>query len=258
MELTVIEMASNSTRGSQRAEARKALLYLEVADELRSRIASGKYPPRSKLPTLYDLVNEFGVSAISVRRALRELSYEGLIFGEQGRGIFVKPKGIIHRVFGVGSAQSIGDAIRDAGFEPRMKELRTDRIKADADLARRLQIAPGTRVNRHQKIVFADEAPVSLHFLYFTEEIAPKLREEIGRSFAFGALKNAGFALKGAHCEFGSMGLPGEFAPLFAGTPGFPMGVIHFTPVLKDGKPPLSGMTIFRSDRFVFDVDVSI
>jgi DNA-binding GntR family transcriptional regulator len=247
-----------NTKGTRSPEAKKALLYLEVAAELRSRIANGRYPQNSKLPTLHDLVEEFGVSAISVRRALRELSYEGLIVGEQGRGIFVKPKGVIHRVFAVDSAQSIGDSIRHAGFVPRIQELKTDHVRADVDLARRLQVTAGTRVNRHQKLVFADDAPVSLHFLYFTEEIAPKLRQEIGKSFAFSMLQHAGFSLRGAHCEFGSVGLPGEYAELFAEVPGFPMGVIHFTPVLKEGKPPLTGMTIFRSDRFVFEVDVSV
>jgi len=251
-------MTISKPKGKASLETKKALLYLEVAAELRSRITSGRYPPNSKLPTLYDLVQEFGVSAISVRRALRELSYEGLIVGEQGRGIFVKPKSVIHRVFAVDSAQSIGDSIRHAGFMPRIQELKTDRIKADADLARRLQVTAGTRLNRHQKLVFADNAPVSLHFLYFTEEIAPKLRQEIGKSFAFSILKHAGFLVRGAHCEFGSLGLPGEYAQMFAEMPGFPMGLVHFTPVLKEGKPPLTGMTIFRSDRFVFEVDVPI
>jgi len=251
-------MNLGTQRGRRISEGKKALLYLDVAAELRARIINGRYEPDSRLPTLKDLVEEFGVSVISVRRALRELSYEGLIVGEQGRGIFVKPKGVIHRVFGVGSAKSIEDSIRQAGFTPRTQQLRSDRIKADVDLARRLQIAAGTRVHRRQKMVFADEAPVSLHFLYFTEEIAPELDREVGKSITFAAIRRAGFSWKEVQCEFGSIALPNEYAPLFAEMPGFPMEVVHFTPVLTGRKPLFSGMTICRSDRFIFGVNVSV
>jgi len=251
-------MTGSRPKERRSPEEKRGLLYLDVAAELRSRITNGRYKPNSKLPTVSDLVDEFGVSAISVRRALRELSYEGLIVGEQGRGTFVKPKGVIHRVFGVGSMRSIGDSIRDAGFLPRIQELKPDRVKTDVDLGRRLQIATGIWVNRHRKLVFADDVPVSLHFLYFTEDIAPRLRQEIGKNVTFDTIRRSGFSWRQAHCEFGSVGLPGEYAPLFLEAPGFPMGVIHFTPVFKEGKPPFTGMTICRSDRFVFEVDISV
>src|ERR1700693_3617932 len=94
----------------------REFLYRDVASRLRERITSGKYPPNPKLPSLYDLVDEFEVSAISVRRALRELNYEGLIYGEQGRGVFVKAKAVIHRVLAADADRSIRDEIARAGF----------------------------------------------------------------------------------------------------------------------------------------------
>src|SRR5690606_13517490 len=64
-------------------------LYVELADLLRSRIARGHWPPGHKLPTLEELVAEFGVARVTVRQAMDILSAEGRIVRQQGRGTFV-------------------------------------------------------------------------------------------------------------------------------------------------------------------------
>lgn len=64
-------------------------LYVELADLLRSRIARGNWPPGHRLPTLEDLVAEFGVARVTVRQAMDLLSAEGRILRQQGRGTFV-------------------------------------------------------------------------------------------------------------------------------------------------------------------------
>jgi len=64
----------------------RSYLYGDAAVELRRRIAAGVYPQHSKIPSLSDLTREFKVSAITVRRALHELMYEGLVVGHCGIG----------------------------------------------------------------------------------------------------------------------------------------------------------------------------
>jgi GntR family transcriptional regulator len=234
----------------------RAILYREIASALRARITAGRYRPNDKLPSLADLVAEFGASAISVRRALRELAYEGLIHGEQGRGVFVRPKSVIHRVLVTSADRSMGDEIARAGFKPTIKELKYELVNADEDVARRLRIPPGTRIRRHQKLVSADSQPVSLHFLYFTEDIGARLKPHLANAFVFPMLKRAKFAVDKTRFEFAAMALSNDHAALFNMPAGFPMGVLHFTPMTRRGNPILAGTTIFRSDRFVFDLEV--
>ena len=231
-------------------------LYRDVADKLRARIASGKYQPNTKLPSLYELVDEFGVSAISVRRALKDLAYEGLVYGEQGRGVFVKEKGVIHRVLAAKTDQSIGDEIARAGFTPRIKELNHERIKASEEVARRLKIKPGTPIYRHQKIAYADDEPVSLHYLFYPEPLADRLKDSIGNTFVFRMLENAKIKVAESRFEFGATGLSAEHADFFRLAPGTPMGLIYFTPLTRKREPILTGLTIYRSDRFLFEFDV--
>lgn len=242
------DKANNGTRD---------LLYRDVTDTLRSRIVSGKYAPRTKLPSIHDLAGEFSVSAISVRRALKDLTYEGLVYGEQGRGVFVKEKGVIHRVLAATTDQSIGDEIARAGFTPRIKELGHKRTKATDEVAARLKIKAGTQIWQHQKIAYADDEPVSLHFLHYQEPLASKLKDTIGSNFVFRMLEMAKIKVVQSRFEFGAGGLSAEHADYFQQLPGTPMGHIYFTPQTKDGAPILTGHTIYRSDRFLFAFDVS-
>ncbi len=64
-------------------------LYQKVADDLRSRIKAGEFPPGSKLPSRSDLCAEHGVSGITVARAMLILKFEGLVKELVGVGMFV-------------------------------------------------------------------------------------------------------------------------------------------------------------------------
>ena len=52
-------------------------LYHQIADQLRAGIASGVYPPDSRLPTEHELATRLGVSRPTVRQALDLLAREG-------------------------------------------------------------------------------------------------------------------------------------------------------------------------------------
>ena len=68
----------------------KELLSIRVADEIEDAIHSGKIQIGEKLPSEFELCNQFGVSRTAVREALRMLSAKGMISIEKGRGIFVR------------------------------------------------------------------------------------------------------------------------------------------------------------------------
>lgn len=60
-----------------------------IADDIRAKISSGEYPPGSKLPTIRALADHYRVSEEPVRTAIRNLSQQGWIETQQGKGSFV-------------------------------------------------------------------------------------------------------------------------------------------------------------------------
>ncbi len=233
--------------------ANKSHLYQEVAAALRKRILAARGGPTTKLPSFNDLISEFKVSGITIRRALRELAYEGLIWGEQGRGVFIKPKSVIHRVFAWKTESSIGDEISRAGFTPNIQELSYGWCEADEETASRLGVEMGSRIRRHQKLVFADKEPVSLHILHFTDDIAKKLQHYLAQDFVFPLLQRARFDYSHVRLEFSAAALGNDHSPLFALPAGFPMSLVYYTPIAKNGTAILTGITVCRSDRFIFE-----
>ncbi|MBS0326021.1 MAG: GntR family transcriptional regulator [Proteobacteria bacterium] len=63
--------------------------YLQLADLFRQRIARGTWHEGTRLPSLDELVREFGVARVTVRQAMELLTRDGLVSPQQGRGTFV-------------------------------------------------------------------------------------------------------------------------------------------------------------------------
>ncbi|MZD09147.1 GntR family transcriptional regulator [Streptomyces sp. SID5785] len=65
--------------------------YQQVADALRGRIAKGEFAKDGKLPSIADLIDEYGVTVTPVREAIRQLKTDGLVVSHQGKGAFLTP-----------------------------------------------------------------------------------------------------------------------------------------------------------------------
>jgi DNA-binding GntR family transcriptional regulator len=66
--------------------------YLHIAADLRNQIADGTFPVGERLPSTAELMRRYGASNTAVRAAIKELTIEGLVVGQQGRGVFVQDR----------------------------------------------------------------------------------------------------------------------------------------------------------------------
>jgi GntR family transcriptional regulator len=64
--------------------------YQQVAAAIRGQITGGQLVPGTKLPKHDELVNAYGVSLGTIKRALGQLQDEGLIVSRRGEGAFVR------------------------------------------------------------------------------------------------------------------------------------------------------------------------
>ena len=68
---------------------KRELLSKSVEAQIEAAIRSRIYEPGAKLPTEFEMCDQFGVSRTAIREALRMLSARGLVTIEKGRGVFV-------------------------------------------------------------------------------------------------------------------------------------------------------------------------
>ncbi|NLE54711.1 MAG: substrate-binding domain-containing protein [Lentisphaerae bacterium] len=65
-------------------------LYETIKNDIRDAIRSGRYAPGDRIPSTRELCEVHSASLVSVRRAVKDLSKEGVLRGENGRGVFVQ------------------------------------------------------------------------------------------------------------------------------------------------------------------------
>jgi len=232
--------------------ASDTLLYRVVAAELRDRIKRGVYGPGERVPTEAELVREFRVSGITVRRAIHDLVLEGLLHGRRGAGVFVRERRRVVRSLGGDFRTSLGDEIRRAGEEPGIREMACELIVAPDDVARRLGARPGTRVYRHEKLILAGEEAVGIDVAYLPRPLGERVKNGLAQDFVFPLLLAAGvgmpfidFTVEGdtlSEVESRLLGLPH----------GAPALVVNYTPLDRRRRAIMTGRSVSRADRFTY------
>jgi GntR family transcriptional regulator len=66
--------------------------YVHIAADIRAKIADGTYSVGEALPSTAELMRRYEASNTAVRAAIKELTIEGLVVGQQGRGVYVQDK----------------------------------------------------------------------------------------------------------------------------------------------------------------------
>lgn len=64
-------------------------LYSQLAAKLKARIDAGQYKPRTAIPSIRLLCEEFNLSDVVVKRAIIELKKEGYLITTPGKGTYV-------------------------------------------------------------------------------------------------------------------------------------------------------------------------
>ena len=231
---------------------RGGFLYARVAHELRRRILDRVYSPGLRIPTEAELTREFGVSAITVRRALRNLTAEGLLMGRQGLGVFVTEPRRIIRAFGPDFRATIADEIRRAGVEPGVKERSLALVPAPDPAARRLGLKLGTLVYRHEKVMLGDGEPVGLDTTYLPRRVGDLVRHRLAEEFILDLLRAEGVPMDHMDYEFQGGVISGSEADVLGLPLGFPLLVVSYTLIGPEGGAVLTGRNISRSDRFTY------
>jgi GntR family transcriptional regulator len=228
-------------------------LYEQVAAELRRRILQGVYRPGSRVPSEAELIREFRVSAITVRRTVRDLQFEGLLVGRQGIGVFVADKRRIRRSLSADVTTPLRDEMRRAGVEPGVKGLSLAFVDADDEVCGRLDLPAGARVYRLEALILADGEPVGLDTTYVRPELGEPLQAELSQEFIYPLFVARGIPVD--HMDFAIEGdtvVQGE-APLLGLPVGFPLLVVHYTGLSPQGTALFTGRTATRADRFTYE-----
>jgi GntR family transcriptional regulator len=142
-------------------------LHVRLEHALRDLISSGEVRPGAMVPGELELAAELKVSRHTIRHALGVLTTEGLLRRQRGRGTTVVGPGA-PRVFERSLSQFYAFAweVQARGAVQRSFVLERASLPADADLAARLELQPGTLLERLVRLRTADDEPLVLETAY--------------------------------------------------------------------------------------------
>lgn len=148
-------MTEDNIRESVPRRVRKIDLKLQVEEELLRYIKQMDLAVNRKLPREEELARMLGVSRITLRSVLDDLAGKGMIFRRHGRGTFVNSS-FFEMKASFNPVMHFADMIRNSGYEPRVEMIGHRIVRANRDVAKRLEIEEGGNALECDKIFYAD------------------------------------------------------------------------------------------------------
>ncbi len=221
-------------------------LYQQLQRALREAIDRRILESDDALPPERELAEEFGVSRITVRKAIDGLVSEGLLVRRQGSGTFVR--GRVEKNFSL--LTSFSEDMRARGRTPRSEWLKRASGTVTPDESLTLRSSPGTPVYRFNRLRFADDAPMSVEYATIVAACLPSL--DAVESSLYEALERAGNRPVRALQRLRAVLLTREQAELLCAKPGDAGLLVERLGFLQGGRAIEFSQSYYRGDTYDF------
>ena len=144
--------------------------YEQVKAWIKQHIGSGRWKPGDPVPSEAALMQQFGISRMTVNRALRELAAEGLVTRVQGSGTRVAQ---LHRISSRLTIRDIHEEVAERGHVHTTRVLLAGKEKAGEDVAVSLGLRAGAAVFHSILVHMENGVPIQYEDRYVNPAAAP-------------------------------------------------------------------------------------
>lgn len=231
--------------------------YHQVYLDLKSMIDNGQWTAGHRVPPERELATQYGVSVITVRRALDELAREQRLERTRGRGTFVLPQRIDRDL---DEPMSFTEEMQTRGLDPETRLIAARPESAGEHVAAALRLEPGSPTLFLERLRLADGAPLLLEQVHLPAERFPGLlASDLERDSLYRILtERYDTQIVRAHETFEPVQLRSREAALLGATPRTLALLVEGTAYTRDGLPVEFGRTYVRGDRTRYYVERSV
>lgn len=231
-------------------------LHVQLKQALRDQILGGAWAPGDLLPGENDLCQATGLSRTTVRQALSELTREGLLVRERGRGTFVAAPKLTER-----AAERLSGFFEDMvtlGYPPVSQVLKQHVIPASDQVAARLELRPGDEVVEIERLRMVNDEPVVLTTTTLPHRLCPGLEtaDLTQRSLYEFLETSCGLTLARGRRTIEAVSADARQAKLLGVAKGAPLVYLESVSYLDDGEPIEYYLAYHRGDRSRFEVEL--
>lgn len=149
-------------------------LYYQVSQIIRKEIESGRYKPGDYIPTEMELQKRFNVSRATVRQAIADLVYQGLLERKRSKGTTVSSTQFEARL---SDLASFTNEMMNSGFTLKTHLLSFKQMAVPDNIAEFLNLDTSEAVHAMERLRLVDEKPVSVEKWYAPVKIFPGLEK---------------------------------------------------------------------------------
>jgi len=230
----------------------------QLQEIFHDNIDEGVWQSGQKIPAENELCEQYGVSLITVRRALKQLEIEGLIKRFQGKGTFIEDKKVKDLILQSLTGSFAFSADGQRNFSTTLIEKGVE--KPNEKIIETLQLLPGEKIYKLVRIRNVEENPLYWTKVYIPKRLCPKLLDEdFENQSLYEILKTKyGLVAVSAVRTIETVVASSRAKNYLGVMPGTPLNLVSSVSYLKDGKPMEFSKNYFRSDRVKFEVKINI
>lgn len=168
-------MSISSLAKSDLSKNEKPAKYIIIKQHICQKIESGEWPQHHKVPSENELTQQFDVSRMTARRALQELTEQGVLVRSQGSGTFVatfKSQSSLLEI------RNISDEIHERGHKHHAKQLVLKSIAVTKEIAILLNLKNNEHVFLSQVLHFENDQPIQLEQRYVNAALVPEYLQQ--------------------------------------------------------------------------------
>lgn len=232
-----------------------APLYLRLQKHIRRAIQAGDLKPLDALPGERDIAEAFGVSRVTVRKALAALVASGLLRQRQGSGTFVAPAP--QRVEQpLSRLTSFSEDMQLRGLDPTVAWLGCEVSLASPQEAMRLLLSPSERVARLRRLRLAGGVPMAIEHATVPARYLPD-PQQVEHSL-YAVLEARGVRPVRALQRLSAANLAGEDAVLLGVPTGAAALAIERISFLASHEPVEFTQSWYRGDAYDFVAELNV
>jgi GntR family transcriptional regulator, histidine utilization repressor len=199
-------------------------IFQRIKDYLLGEIASGRWKEGDLVPSEQALVRQFGVSRMTVNRAVRELTAEQVLVRRQGSGTYVAPQKYQATLVEI---RNIADEVRARGHAHASRPRLLERSPAGEALARQFALAAGSLLF-HSIIVHEENGqPIQVEDRWVNPACAPAYLDQDFTRITPNEHLMAAAPLQGATYSIEALPAPREVAEMLGIGVGLPCLVLR-------------------------------
>ena len=150
-------------------------LYRQLDAIMREKVQSGEWQPNEIIPSENELARLYGLSRMTARLVVTQLTQEGLLYRVRGKGTFVAEKKITAQSL---SYVGIREQVEQMGYKTATRVLRIERAPVSEKIAHRFGFEPDEPFCSIERLRLLDGVPFSLHYTYIPSKLCPGLEKK--------------------------------------------------------------------------------